>query len=547
MRFSAFVFVALVGLSGTTNPISYMGTALRRTLGERQPDTRLSTNSAYTDDESPKSSSSSTSRASFTDGLRNSFSDFAGAVESMSENVIDALTGGDDDDDGIPDRGSYPKSSVSLSHDNVVKGWSFLTGVPINDINLDRELASYRANRIESVDISRWGTASQKVPVGAFGGGRNLSGRSVELELFNPTEDLDRGTMVYEVEVAPNDADDSLEEEGDEYVDFIESIPLDNYLIQYTRYPSMGNIHDDLVLVDAYFSKLVSNVFKEDCRRVAYVSRSAQEPDEVGKLLIRPDQSHMGDEPSFKFRFMIMERFGPYLAKYVEFNELELVDIVNFGVQMMMLVEHLHQLNIVHADIGLKSFVVSPDTQQLKLTDFGFARIIHGPNDFANGERTEDEKFISSEGDDAFSCHAYNSLWGSYRLKPSFRDDVHRVLVAMQLMVFGSDLEEEITRLCTTHNRESREHMLKSYMSFKSSQDMFDLPLLDNSSSSQPYSIKDRINVSNQAQGRIMKHFRQAGLEVLQTRIHEKPNHQRIIDHLTAISRDLDDAGWIIA
>lgn len=78
-----------------------------------------------------------------------------------------------------------------------------------------------------------------------------------------------------------------------------------------------------------------------------------------------------------KYNYIVMEYIDGYtLKEYINKNApLEIPEIVDFGVQIASALECAHKNDIIHRDIKPQNILINSD-KQLKVTDFGIARII---------------------------------------------------------------------------------------------------------------------------------------------------------------------------
>ena len=73
--------------------------------------------------------------------------------------------------------------------------------------------------------------------------------------------------------------------------------------------------------------------------------------------------------------------------EYVEKNLLEILeenpngldlDMVRFYIyQLLKAIEFCHRNNVIHRDIKLENLLIKPKTNELKICDFGFARVLN--------------------------------------------------------------------------------------------------------------------------------------------------------------------------
>jgi serine/threonine protein kinase len=89
-----------------------------------------------------------------------------------------------------------------------------------------------------------------------------------------------------------------------------------------------------------------------------------------------------------KFTYLVMQKFGPSLADVANRFVGDLAAVLRVGLQMLALIEHLHNNGVVHGDIKPDNFVYGSLAQQglaqLYILDFGLAQIISNPPPYAH-------------------------------------------------------------------------------------------------------------------------------------------------------------------
>ena len=66
------------------------------------------------------------------------------------------------------------------------------------------------------------------------------------------------------------------------------------------------------------------------------------------------------------------QQLGPNLS--LQENPIKNLDVfLNLAIQMVRILRDLHQHHIIHKDIKPSNFIIHPETQTVKLTDFNFS------------------------------------------------------------------------------------------------------------------------------------------------------------------------------
>jgi predicted ATPase/signal transduction histidine kinase/tRNA A-37 threonylcarbamoyl transferase component Bud32 len=78
---------------------------------------------------------------------------------------------------------------------------------------------------------------------------------------------------------------------------------------------------------------------------------------------------------------LILEDFGgESLAKLLQTEKLSTISILNIAVQIIKALAYLHQNQIIHKDLKPSNIIINPQTQKVKLTDFGIATKLNKEN-----------------------------------------------------------------------------------------------------------------------------------------------------------------------
>jgi serine/threonine protein kinase len=86
-----------------------------------------------------------------------------------------------------------------------------------------------------------------------------------------------------------------------------------------------------------------------------------------------------------KFTYLVMQKFGPSLADVANRFVGDLAAVLRVGLQMLALIEHLHNAGVVHGDIKPDNFVYGTEkSSSIYILDFGLAQIINNPPPYAH-------------------------------------------------------------------------------------------------------------------------------------------------------------------
>lgn len=300
---------------------------------------------------------------------------------------------------------------------------------------------------------------------------------------------------------------------GDSAVYTIEAFSQ-QYVIKYHRF-CPGGVFDpiDGLVVEYYFLKRLHKI-PDLTHKVFYLSAPIDDPLVAGKLTsgetLCPDYS----VPTV--RFMISEKVGLSVADYArsQGGTLDVDSVINIAMQMIGLLEALQFRNFIHGDAHYGNYALSAQNpDKIILIDFGRARVINVHSDFPLGERTH-IKGVSGDRR-VVLCHHSISPWESKALKPSFRDDVFRVFIAIALLIHGREYLNHITGMCAQKKLENK------YLNFLTNENILDLGR----------------TVRTQLPPDTLSHLGAAMGIVRATRIDRKPDYDAILFELQQIKR----------
>lgn len=133
-------------------------------------------------------------------------------------------------------------------------------------------------------------------------------------------------------------------------------------------------------------------------------------------------------------RYMIMEEIEGItvsrLTQRVPHGMLPIVDSVHFGIPLVRIIRHLHDIGVVHNDIHGGNIVLTEEG--IMLIDFGRSRIIE------DSRRFESTRTVASFGQ--AWADAFNSPWEIAGYEQSVRDDLYKAFESMALWMRGTSL-----------------------------------------------------------------------------------------------------------
>jgi hypothetical protein len=309
------------------------------------------------------------------------------------------------------------------------------------------------------------------------------------------------------------------------------------WVIKYHRHCD-GGLTDpiDSTVVEAYFLRELHVRLPGYTHRLLYYSASVNEPGIEGKLEGVGANCANGLRPLV--RFMITEQVGISLATYSDAQGMvPVTTAAKLGIQMIRLLQQLHDLNFIHGDGHYGNYAVHGG--DLILIDFGRSRLIDPATSFPDGEDTYMPGIVPPAPGvrGRVWCHIFLTQWESRYRKPSYRDDVYRALINVTILIHNANYRPHMGTHCTgirnapdVPSRNARED---DYLDYKTNRNMFHgqvLPAVD-------VSLIDRVAGTPLAAhaADVIASF-QGTLDILRaTPIHARPDYDGIVAALERI------------
>jgi len=246
-------------------------------------------------------------------------------------------------------------------------------------------------------------------------------------------------------------------------------------VIKYYMYcESVDDPLDAIVLESFFMEKLASQGI---CPHVYYysdymtwgLSRYPFIPQlRTGKIL----QTKCNEEPTKppNIRYMIMEKVGISVEDWATGYALRrpFIDVMRVGAQMIVLLEKLHDLNILHGDAHWGNFAFKSGMKgDLVIIDFGRSRIINEKLDYGGKTPKDDEGFC--EGSDWL--HVNTGKWEMKSCNPAFRDDVYRAVQNCAMAIYGSHLRAYLDSIAYEDSPD-----VDRYKTVKNAASFFEIP-----------------------------------------------------------------------
>jgi hypothetical protein len=317
----------------------------------------------------------------------------------------------------------------------------------------------------------------------------------------------------------------------------------DNYVIKYYTfcYDSVDTF--DPVVIEATLMKLLEPL--SICPKILHISapttvfKSHIQENDLGKVeQTTCDEDNGQGGYNGPIRYMIMEKVGRSVNQIMKESpggRLPFRRAIEYGIQMIELLEKLHSHNIIHGDAHIGNFAtIRNDENRLILIDFGRARYA-GPREIAKAYNRKD--FCT--GSDWI--HPFTGKWEMRECKPAFRDDVYRAVQMTAMAMHGSRHFEYLYSLSQWNLRE--------YKRIKNSGDFFNLPEMRFKVKGGPeevlpeLSLRDRVGRIHQSKfDQIIDHLNRVSAEAVRENMidpYEKPNYRQIIKEFKGILDNL--------
>jgi hypothetical protein len=220
-----------------------------------------------------------------------------------------------------------------------------------------------------------------------------------------------------------------------------------------------------------------------------------------------------------QIRYMIMERLGMSWKDFMQSQpegKIGFVTAIKIGATAIMLLQKLHEQNIVHGDAHMGNLVFAKpgEFKNLKLIDFGRSRIV----DLFEQEvyKSNPSKFCSGK----ITLHPWMGKWEMKGCRPSFHDDVYRVVQGTAMSIHGMAHYNYLNRLITTNPEE--------YKRIKNSAEFWELSFMTLANGRVDRSKIDVIKEHLRAISRLASHDYPSDP-------HHKPNYEKILANFKAI------------
>lgn len=323
-----------------------------------------------------------------------------------------------------------------------------------------------------------------------------------------------------------------------------------NFAIKYTLFcvpvkADARNRFRDPIITEVFFLHLLRG--KEITNDILYYSRMMPVPDVGGRGKLNPSVCE-NNQPAM-VRYMVTSKTGGNLLAIMRSQTsgvFPFARAVEYGKQLLKLIESLHSYSIIHGDIHLENIVL--DGKHMRLIDFKHADRINPNRDFSRGENLPSEMHEADRAVGNILCDPYWSQWEMRLKRPSFRDDVYRALLVMANMIHGDLFTIVIERMC--ENIEN----LDAYIQLKESDNFFHLPRVNIQAHGGGYQYRLSVEraLSHEGSSRhstdVIKHFAALLDEVRGLPIGSQPDYNRLqavlggVQYLTAYDVDNIDA-----
>ena len=126
---------------------------------------------------------------------------------------------------------------------------------------------------------------------------------------------------------------------------------------------------------------VILKLLKQDYPDPAKLIRYRQEYEILSSLNLGGVVGVYGLETYGRSTVIILEDFGAVsLKKWLKENTLTIAEVLQIGIQIADILGKIHIQKIIHKDINPANIVINPDTQELKIIDFGIASMLSKEN-----------------------------------------------------------------------------------------------------------------------------------------------------------------------
>jgi serine/threonine protein kinase len=158
-------------------------------------------------------------------------------------------------------------------------------------------------------------------------------------------------------------------------------------------------------------------------------------------------------------RYIVMDRIvGDSVEDFaVNFGDtrrrVSVARAAELGIRMIQTVRKLHELGIVHGDAHSGNFlfeqVQSGDdlVGELRMIDFERAKFFNAEED----NSCDSPEYVTSFPLNKYQPSVWNSIWEGRGCPRSFRDDIHRIYVAIAFLIHGPEYFNFLSKLANGH------------------------------------------------------------------------------------------------
>ncbi len=173
---------------------------------------------------------------------------------------------------------------------------------------------------------------------------------------------------------------------------------------------------------------IVAIKFENKSDQIKSLKNEAKIYQYLGKLNGFPQIKTFGTTDTVNY--LVMDLLGNSLVSIITYYKaLSLKTVLVLGIQIIKLIQNLHEKYLLHRDIKPSNFIFGTDndTNKLHLVDFGFAKRYN-----FNGKHIEETNIKNIIGSPNFV-----SLNIHYNIEPSRRDDIESCIYIILTMLFG--------------------------------------------------------------------------------------------------------------